>query len=68
MIGWNAEKWDNLPKKQFFINSYDEAHLLKSCLSFGGDLEGSNEEKMGKQQKKRGSVVKCGETLFEGGL
>ena len=52
MIGSNAEKWYNLPKKQFFINSSDEAHLLKSCLSFGGDLEGSNEEKMGKQQKK----------------
>ena len=52
MIGSNAEKWDNLPKKQFFINNSDEAHLLKSCLSFGGDLEGSNEEKMGKQQKK----------------
>ena len=53
MIGSNAEKWDNLPKKQFFINSSDEAHLLKSSLSFGGDLEGSNEEKMGKQQKKK---------------
>ena len=42
MMGSIAEKWDNLPKKQF----------LKSCLSFGGDLEGSNEEKMGKQQKE----------------
>ena len=52
MIGSNAEKWDNLLKKQFFINSSDEAHQLKSSLSFGGDLEGSNEEKMGKQQKK----------------
>ena len=52
MMGSNAEKWDNLPKKQFFINSSDEPHILKSCLSFGGDLEGSNEEKMGKQQKE----------------
>ena len=26
--------------------------LLKSCVSFGGSLEGSNEEKMGRQQKE----------------
>ena len=26
--------------------------LLKSCLSFGGGLEGPNEEKMGRKQKK----------------
>ena len=26
--------------------------LLKSCVSFRGDLEGSNEEKLGRQQKE----------------
>ena len=27
-------------------------NLLKSCLSFGGGLDGSNEEKMEKQHKE----------------
>ena len=29
-------------------------------------FEGSNDEKMVRHQKGRGSIVKCGETLFEG--
>ena len=28
-------------------------------------FEGSNDEKMGRHQKGRGSIVKCGETPFE---
>ena len=34
--------------------TYEETarNLLKSCLSFGESLEGSNEEKMGRQQKE----------------
>ena len=39
--------------------------LLISCLSFRGGFEGSNEEKLGRQQKRRGSILRCGETLFE---
>ena len=33
---------------------YEETfhNLLKSCLSFGAGLEGSNEQKMGRQQKE----------------
>ena len=30
----------------------DSWNLLKSCLSFGGCLEGANKEKMGRQQKE----------------
>ena len=30
----------------------DSSNLLKSCLSFGGCLEGANKEKMGRQQKE----------------
>ena len=36
--------------------------LLKSCVSFGGGLEGSNEEKMGEATEGR---VKCREALLE---
>ena len=39
---------------------------MKSCLSFGGGLEGSNDENV-EATESRGSLVKCGETLFEGG-
>ena len=39
--------------------------LLKSCVSFGGGLEGSNEEKMGEATEGRASRVKCREALLE---
>ena len=39
--------------------------LLKSCISFGGGLEGSNEEKMGEATGRRASRVKCREALLE---
>ena len=42
--------------------------LWKSCVLFGGDLEGCNEEKNGKATERIVSIVKCEETLFEGGL
>ena len=44
-----------LQKREFSLRiTYEETarHLLKSCLSFGESLEGSNEEKMGRQQKE----------------
>ena len=45
------------PKERIFffeieICKKDSQNLLKSCLSFGGHLESSNEEKMGRQQKE----------------
>ena len=45
------------PKKGIFLETIitcEEAslNLLKSCLSFGGGLEGSNEKKIGRQQKE----------------
>ena len=48
-------------------------NLLKSCLPFRGSLEGSNEEQMvgwrgGGATERRGSMVKCGQMLFERGL
>ena len=37
--------------------------LLKSCVSFGWGLEGSNEEKLGVNRRKNFySLVKCGKT------
>ena len=39
--------------------------LLKSCVSFRGTLEISNEEKNGEVTEGRGSIVKCGNTSFE---
>ena len=47
---------------------FDEAshNLLKSCLPIAKSLKGSNKEKKGRQQKRRGSVVKCSETPFDG--
>ena len=39
--------------------------LLKSCVSFGRGLEGSNEEKMGAATGQRTSRVKCREALLE---
>ena len=39
--------------------------LYKSCVSFGGGLEGSNEEKMGEATEGRASRVKCREALLE---
>ena len=41
--------------------------LLKSCVSFGGGLEGSNEEKMGEATEGRASRVKYREALLEWG-
>ena len=41
--------------------------LWKSCALFGGDLEGCNEEKNGEATERIVSIVKCEETLFEGG-
>ena len=38
---------------------------LKSCVSFGGGSEGSNEEKMGEATERRASTVKCREALLE---
>ena len=42
--------------------------LLKSCVLFGEGLEGCNEEKNGEATERRVYIVKCEETLFEGGL
>ena len=44
---------------------YDEAfkNLLKSCLSFGGGLNGSNEEKIEATEEKS-SILKCGEYIY----
>ena len=39
--------------------------LLKSCVSFGRGLEGSNKEKMGEATGGRASRVKCREALLE---
>ena len=39
--------------------------LLKSCVSFGGGLHGSNEEKMGEATEGRASRVKCRKALLE---
>ena len=39
--------------------------LLKSCVSFGGGLEGSNEEKMGEATEGTASRMKCREALLE---
>ena len=41
--------------------------LLKSCVSFGGGLEGSNEKKMGEATEGRASRVKYREALLEWG-
>ena len=41
--------------------------LLKSCVSFGGGLEGSNEEKMGEATERRVSGVKYREELLKWG-
>ena len=51
-------KWKN----SMYGNFQD---LLKSCLSFGGGMEGSNEEKMGEATEGRASRVKCREALLE---
>ena len=42
--------------------------ILKSCVSFGQGLQGSNGEKMGEATEETSSIVKYGETAFEGGL
>ena len=39
--------------------------LLKFFVSFGGGLEGSDEEKMGEATEGRASRVKCREALLE---
>ena len=39
--------------------------LLKYCVSFGGGLE-FFDEKNGEATERRGFIVKCGETPFEG--
>ena len=41
--------------------------LSKSCVLFEGALENPN-EKNGEATEGRGSIVKYGETLFDGGL
>ena len=44
-----------LQKREFSLRITCEEtarNLLKSCLSFGESLEGSNQEKMGRQQKE----------------
>ena len=41
--------------------------VSKSCVLFEGGLEDSN-EKNGEATEGRGSIVKCGETLFDWGL
>ena len=59
-------------KKGIFLETIitcEEAslNLLKSCLSFGGGLEGSNEKKLGGNRKER-FYSEILEMLFDGGL
>lgn len=42
--------------------------ILKSYVSFGQGLYGSNGEKIGEATERTSSIVKFGETAFEGGL
>ena len=43
----------NFLRNRKIISEEDSWNLLKSCLSFGGCLESSNEEKRGANRKKR---------------
>ena len=52
------EKWGYLQKREFFetekvVCEGASQNLLKSCLSFRESLQGSNEEKIGRQQNRK---------------
>ena len=64
--GWGISKRGNVFCDGKITCEEAFQNLLKSCLSFGGGLEGSNDENV-EATESRGSLVKCGETLFEGG-
>ena len=51
VLGKKSPKREICLKQKITCKKAFQDHL-KSCVSFRGDLEGSNEEKLGRQQKE----------------